>query len=107
MKLKNNTILIIILLLTLAFRLYFTFSTQSFSSDESYYHFRLISHVIENKLPMFYDKFSYGGYEIFYFYPQLFHILVALFSFIPFYLKIIPILMASSTVVMIYLIAKK
>ncbi|MEK6907057.1 MAG: hypothetical protein AABW45_00875 [Nanoarchaeota archaeon] len=107
MKLKNNTILIIILLLTLAFRLYFTFSTQSFSSDESYYHSRLINHIIENKLPMFYDKLSYGGHEIFYFYPQLFHVLLALFSFIPLYLKIIPALMASSIVVIIYLIAKK
>jgi len=105
MKLNHKQILAFIFLLTLAFRLYFAFSQQSYSSDESYFHLRLIDYIKENKLPMFYDEFSYGGQEIFY--PQLFHILIAILSLIPFALKIIPALIASSLVIIIYLIAKK
>ncbi|MEK6862940.1 MAG: hypothetical protein AABW57_02135 [Nanoarchaeota archaeon] len=105
MKLKPSTILVIICLLTLAFRLYFAFSVQSFSSDESYFHFRLINYIIEHKLPMFHDNLSYGGSNIYY--PQLFHILLALFSFIPYFLKIFPAIIASSLVIVVYLIAKK
>jgi len=105
MKLKPSTILVIIFLLTLAFRLYFAFSVESFSSDESYFHFRLINYIIENKLPMFHDNLSYGGSNIYY--PQLFHILLALFSFIPYFLKIFPAIIASSLVIVVYLIAKK
>src|SRR3989338_5269156 len=105
MKLKASTILIIIFLLTLIFRLYFAFSIESFSSDESYFHYRLINYIKENKLPMLYDQFSYGGQAIYY--PQLFPILMAIFSFCPVFLKIFPALIASCLVIIVYLIAKK
>lgn len=105
MKLKPSTILVIIFLLTFIFRLYFAFSIESFSSDESYFHLRLINYIKENKLPMFYDNLSYGGQRIFY--PQLFHILMAIFSFIPYFLKILPAIIASSLVIITYFLAKK
>jgi len=105
MKIKPRTYLIIIFLLTLIFRLYFAFSIDSFSSDESYFHYRLINYIKENKSPMFYDEFSYGGSKVFY--PQLFHVILALLSFIPYFLKIIPAIFSSSLVIIIYLISKK
>ncbi len=105
MNLKPSAILIIIFLLTLSFRLYFAFSIDSFNSDESYFHYRLINYIIENKLPIFYDGLSYGGHNLFY--PQLFHIIMALFSFIPYFLKIIPAILDSSLVIVVYLVAKK
>jgi hypothetical protein len=105
MKFKPSAYLFVIILFTLVFRLYFAFSNPNFSSDESYFHLRLINYIIENKLPMFYDLLSYGGHKIFY--PQFFHILFALFSFIPFFLKIFPAIISSSLVVVVYLISKK
>jgi hypothetical protein len=105
MKLKPKTYLILIFLLTLSFRLYFAFSINSFSSDESYFHYRLINNIIENKFPIFYDSLSYGGSK--FFYPQLFHVILSLFSFIPYFLKIIPAIIASSLVIIVYLISKK
>jgi hypothetical protein len=54
---------------------------------------------------MFYDNLSYGGGPLYY--PQLFHILISLFSFIPYFLKIIPAIIASTLVIVVYLIAKK
>ncbi len=105
MKLKPSFYLTLIILFTLLFRLYFAFSISGFSSDESYFHLRLINYIQEHKFIMFYDPLGYQGHEVYY--PQLFHILMAIFSFIPFFLKIIPALIASSLVIVVYLIAKK
>src|SRR3989344_92257 len=105
MKLKPSTILIAIFLATLIFRLYFAFSTESFSSDESYFHLRLVNYIGENKLPMFYDDLSYGGQKIIY--PQIFHMLLAILSFVPYFLKIFPALIASFLMIAVYLISKK
>ena len=105
MKIKASIILAIILIVSLFFRLYFSFSADGFSSDESYFHLRIINYVLENKLPLLYDELSYGGQRIYY--PQLFHILISLFSFIPYFLKIIPAILSSSLVIIIYLISKK
>lgn len=105
MKLKPTTYLIIILIFALTFRLYFALSTENFSSDESYFHLRLIDNIIKNKFPMLYDDLGFGGHPIYY--PQLFHIIISLFSFIPYYLKIIPAIISASVVVIVYLISKK
>ncbi len=105
MKVKASVILTIIFIVSLFFRLYFSFLSDSFSSDESYFHLRIINYIIDNKMPMFYDELSYGGQRIYY--PQLFHILISLFSFIPYFLKIIPAILSSSLIIIIYLISKK
>src|SRR3989344_4672110 len=105
MKIKSSAFLILIIVLALIFRFYFTFSNENFSSDDSYFHLRLVNHIIDKKIPLMEDDLSYSGNEIIY--PQFFHYLLALFFFIPGYTKIITVLLIIFLVVIVYLIAKK
>ena len=105
MKIKSSAILILIIVLALIFRFYFTFSNENFSSDDSYFHLRLVNHILDKKIPLMNDDLSYSGNKIIY--PQFFHYLIALFFFIPSYTKIITVLLIISLVVIVYLIAKK
>jgi len=105
MKLRLNLFLVIILLLTLLFRLYLAFSQQYFDSDQAYFNSRIIEHIISEKTPLSYDALSYGGRELIY--PQLFHYLLALFSFIPHFTKILPEIFITSLSLIAYFIAKK
>ncbi|MEW6063440.1 MAG: hypothetical protein AB1571_03690 [Nanoarchaeota archaeon] len=102
---NTKTILIGIFLLTLAFRLYFAFQTNNFSSDDAYFHLRHANYIKENIAPMFYDELSYGGrYSL---YPPLFHYFVLLIMYIPFALKIIPEVLLASLVFIIFLLSKR
>ena len=105
MKINNKIILVIIFLLTLSFRLYLSFTNSSFSSDDSYFNLRVTQHIIENKNPLVYDELSYSGRN--FIYPQFFNYLLALFSFIPEYEKIIPSILISSIIFIVYLISKR
>ena len=105
MKINNKIILVIIFLLTLSFRLYVSFTNSTFSSDDSYFNLRVAQHIIENKSPLVYDELSYSGRS--FIYPQFFNYLLALFSFIPEYEKIIPAILISLMVFIIYLISKR
>ena len=105
MKINPKIILVIIFLLTLGFRLYISFTNTSFSSDDSYFNLRLTEHIIETKEPLTYDQLSYGGRNLVY--PQAFNYFLALFSFIPGYEKIIPALLSSLIIIIVYLISKK
>ena len=105
MKIKSSAFLILIIVLALIFRFYFTFSNENFSSDDSYFHLRLVDHIIDKKIPLMKDDLSYSGNKIIY--PQFFHYLLALFSFTLVYTKIITALLIIFLVVIVYLISKK
>ena len=102
---KLNKYLILIILFVLAFRLFFVFQTDNYSSDESYFHLRYINHILEEKNPLFYDDLSYGGRPVVY--PPLFHYILALLSFVPFAFKILPAIFISSLIIIAYLISKE
>ncbi|MBW2987423.1 hypothetical protein KY336_02625 [Candidatus Woesearchaeota archaeon] len=98
--------LLIIYLLVVAFRLYFSFQTPHFDYD-AYFDLRQIEHIHETGLPLDNDLLSYGGRD-FLFLPT-FHYFTAFFvKFIPIDLtaKIIPNLLAASLVFIVFLIAK-
>ncbi len=105
MRINYKFILAIIFLLTLAFRLYMAFTNSSFSSDDSYFNLRVTEHIIDNKKPLLYDDLSYSGRSLIY--PQAFNYFLAIFSYIPYYEKIIPAILSSLIVIIVYLISKK
>lgn len=102
---SEHVLLVLLFVFALVFRLYFAFKYSHFSTDNAYFHFRQIEHVVENYSMLTYDELSYGGRQIFY--PPLFHVAMALFSFgSVFMLKIIPELLFALTVFVVYKIAK-
>src|SRR3989344_2619308 len=102
----NHIILLILFLFVFGFRLYYTFQYDNFNTDEAYFHLRRIDYFLENQKLLYFDELSYGGRLIFY--PPLFHIIMALISFGSiFILKLIPELLFSSLVFIIYKIAKE
>ena len=107
MKTRTNSkyILIGIFLLALIFRLYFAFQTNNFSSDDAYFNIRHADYIKENLNPMYYDELSYGGRHVVY--PFLYHYLIALLSFVPVLLKIMPEIFLSAFIFVVYLLAKE
>ncbi len=104
MKLKKqHYMLIFIFLAVLSFRLYFSFQTDYFTGDESYYILRHVEHIKETGLPLYDDELSYSGRSLFY--SPFFHYILAFFDlFMPIVLvgKIIPNLFASLIVIGAY-----
>ncbi|HIH26107.1 glycosyltransferase family 39 protein [Candidatus Woesearchaeota archaeon] len=107
MKLKIEYLLLIIILLsTITFRLYFSLNTESFKSDDSYFHLRQVQNILQEHHLLKYDPLSYGGRIIVY--PPLYHLLLALLSFGNVILiKIISEILISTLVVIVYLITKE
>lgn len=108
MELKYyHWILMGLFVLTLGSRLFFAFQTPNFDYD-AYFNLRQVEHIRENGLPLYDDDLSYGG-RIYYF-PPFFHYTLAFFNvFMPLGLvgKIIPNLMISFLVFIVFLIAKQ
>lgn len=104
---KQYWILLIIFILTLTTRLYFSLDTETFSSDMAYYQIRHVEHINEHKTPIYYDELSYSGRKIVD--THVFHYFLALFSIISpiFAFKILPEIMLSGLVILIYFITKK
>lgn len=106
MKKTNNVYLLLffIFVLTLGFRLYFTFQTNNFSGDDAYFHLRHIISLVEGNF-IYYDELSYGGRYVVY--PPLFHLIMAFLSFgNTFLLKLIPEVLLSSVVFIVFLLSK-
>jgi len=104
---KYKKILILIFIITLAFRLYFAFQTPNYDYD-AYFNVRQIQEITSTGTPVFHDILSYGS-RTFIFSP-IFHYILAIFNFfLPSILvfKILPNLVASSLIFIVYLIAKK
>ena len=98
--------LLVILALALILRIYFSFQSSYFSSDEAYFNIRHTQYILDNVKPMSYDELSYSGRQIQY--PPLFHYLLAVFSLIfpiAIVAKILPALFAVATSFVIYLIS--
>ncbi|MBW2966248.1 glycosyltransferase family 39 protein [Candidatus Woesearchaeota archaeon] len=104
---KQQIALILIFILTLSFRMYFTFQSSNFDYD-TYFNVRQINNIMKTGFPVFKDSLSYGGRTSIFI--PLFHYVLAFFSFIftsLIALKLIPNIMASCMVFIVYLIAKK
>ncbi|MBI2107054.1 hypothetical protein HYT57_03650 [Candidatus Woesearchaeota archaeon] len=100
---KHAYLLALIFILTFSARLFFSFQSEYFANDGAYLHLRLIESIKDSKNFITYDTLSYGGRDVVK--PQLFHSIMALFSFIPNYSKIIPELFISFIPIIVYLIA--
>ena len=105
---KEKFILFLIFLLAFGFRLIFLFRIPFFSSDEAYFNFRHAKYIGEHFFPLIYDPQSYGGNiilntHIFHYFLGFFNIL---FSDVLVY-KILPCLLASSIVIIIYYLVKQ
>lgn len=103
MKLKKSYLILLIFLISIAFRLYFSLQTTEYSDSEAYFHLRNIEYIKENYKPMSYDTLSFGGKQV----RQLpiFDYLLAGLSFIPYAYKIIPAILISLTVLVSYFLA--
>lgn len=104
MKTKNWMILLIFLI-SIAFRLYFSFQTQEYSDSEAYFHLRYIEHIKETYKPLNYDGLSFGGRELRQ--VPVFDYILAGLSFIPYIYKILPAILISLTVIIVYILALK
>jgi len=101
---KANYTIFLIFFFVLLTRLFFAFNTPYYSSPEAYDNLRNIENVKETFKPIIYDELSYGGNVSFF--PPLFYYVMAIFFLIPFMLKIVPALLISSLVFVVYKIAK-
>ena len=103
METKHIYILLaVIFILSCIFNSFILFSKPL--NEDAYFSLRYVENIKENFLPLFNDNLSYGGRSIEE--PFLFYYLLALFSLIHISLiKIIPILLASSLVLITFLIS--
>lgn len=104
---KLTILLLSILIISISFRLYFSFQTQEYSDSKSYFHLRYIDHIKETYKPMAYDPLSFGGRQRQIRQVPVFDYLLAGLSFIPYAYKIIPTLLISLTALVAYLLALK
>ncbi len=104
-KYRYEVLLFVVFLFALAFRLYFVFQTPYFSDDTAYLTLREVDHIKSTGLPMFYDDLSYGGKPSIHL--PLYPYIMALFSFVPYGLKVVPAIFISSLVFIVYLLALK
>ena len=102
---KEYIILILIFLLTLSIRLYYTFQTPYFDK-EAYSIIREVDHIHNAVTPLFKDDLSYGGRSLI-FPPYYYYILVffkiTFGSFLTF--KLIPNIFASSLIFVVYILS--
>ncbi|MBU4502476.1 MAG: hypothetical protein KKA79_07805 [Nanoarchaeota archaeon] len=105
MKLKKHYLVILIFIISIIFRLYFSFQNPYYSDSESFFHLRNIEHIQETYMPLSFDPLSYDGRNIRE--VPLFDYLLAGLSFIPHAYKIIPTILISLTVIIAYMIALK
>jgi len=104
---KEHKILLLIILATLAIRLYFTFLTPTLSYD-SYFAVRQVEHIKENGMPLIQDNLSYQGRTLI-FSPLFYYILASASFLIPtaIAIKLLSNIFAVLLVLAVYLIAKE
>lgn len=104
---KAIILILLIFLVSVAFRLYFSFQTEQYSDSDSFFHIRYIEHIKETYKPMSYDDLSFGGRQRQVTQVPFFDYILAGLSFIPYAYKIIPAIFISLTVIISYLLALK
>jgi len=108
MKKSHYAILILIFFLTLSTRLYFSFSTENYSSDKAYFNIRQIEYIQQTSKPLYDDELSFSGRSVVF--PPLFGYTLAFVGLVfpvDFTAKFFPNLFASSLVFFAYLIARR
>jgi len=75
---KHTIALILIFLLALGFRLYFTFQTESLD-HEAYFTVRQIQSITQTGTPIYQDPLSFGGRTLLF--TPIFHYFLAIFNF--------------------------
>lgn len=103
----RHFILVFIFLVSLLGSLYFAFEVPNLSSDEAYFHLRIALEISNKGYASFFDELSYGGRTAYY--PILFEYILAFFMLFLdpiFVLKVVPTLLISSTVFIVYLLAR-
>lgn len=106
-KKQITFILLFIFCFTLGIRLYYAFSTSSFSDDASYYHLRQIEHIKAHGTPLIHDELSYSGRT--HIIQPVYHYVLALLALgLPMSLatKLVPNILAALLVIVVYLITK-
>lgn len=108
MKKLHYAILILIFVLTLGTRLYFSFGTPTYSSDKSYFAVRQIEHIQQTSQPLYDDDLSFSGRR--FVFPPLFEYALAFLALVfplSFTAKFFPNLFAASLIFFTYLIARR
>lgn len=103
---KSYKILILIFLVVLFTRMYFSLQTP-YLDNSGYLIERYTENIMDNGRPVFYDTLSYNGREVLY--SPLWHYILAAFSFVfgSFAFKLVPAIFSSSLVFVVYLLSKK
>ncbi|MEK6856773.1 MAG: hypothetical protein AABX49_02035 [Nanoarchaeota archaeon] len=103
---RNHRILILIFLVVLSAELYFSLQTP-YLDNSGYLVERYTQNVLETGKPLFYDTLSYNGREVLY--SPLWHYVLAIFGLVfgSFAFKLVPALVSSSIVLVVYLLSKK
>ncbi|QQG38443.1 MAG: hypothetical protein HYS32_02435 [Candidatus Woesearchaeota archaeon] len=100
---KTHYILAVIFLSAVIFQSYFVFQTNTFSSDSAYFNIRQVESIGENGKPILKDELSYG--EKINLLSPVFHYILSVFSFSKINYKLIPIILMSLIVFVVYLIS--
>ncbi|MBI5389397.1 hypothetical protein HZB01_03395 [Candidatus Woesearchaeota archaeon] len=103
---KEHKVLILIVALTLGFRLAFAFTSPYLSDSDSYFNLRDIEGIKDTWKPLFNDPLSYGGRNALY--SPVFDYLFAILSFVtPFAVKVLPNVFATLLVLTMYLLTRE
>jgi hypothetical protein len=105
---RKKYLLIIIFIIVLELRLFFAFQTSEFSDDNAYLVLRNVENIKQTGLPIFNDDLSYHSDNVVA--SPVFYYLIAFFNtFIPltWVAKILPNLLASTIVFVVYLLGMK
>lgn len=90
---KAHLILLLVLLIALAIRLFLAFHVDNLTYD-SYYHIRQVEHIMETGLPNYEDELSYGGREL-RFLPLFYYFSALIFMILPFSMEIDAIILGN------------
>lgn len=102
-----NKKIYLIFFFVLIFRLFFAFQGEGYNDDSAYFVLRNVENIKETGKPLFNDELSYGGrYSLF---PPLYYYFLSIMNNIlgDIAFKIIPSLLFSSLVFLVYFISKE
>src|SRR3989338_8275102 len=104
----KHVILLGLFLLVLFVRLIIAFQTPNFTGDDAYFSLRQIEHIRQTGTPLLTDDLSYGG-RTFIVLPFGYYVFSLFSIFLPlaFVAKLLPNVLASSIIFIIYAISKR
>ncbi len=104
---KSHVLVGAIVMVVLAVRLYFAFQSPYFSESDAYFTIRQVKAIQDTGLPLFDDSLSYGG-RVYPFTPAFHYLIATVGAVLPlkFTAKVLPNILASLLVAVVFLIAK-